>query len=132
MDKNLVNISKIETYLNSIFDNVVSNNTFFGEVPSTEMIDPSWEDMVFIEMPNGIKDMDAYAYGTAIVWLYAKPLSSGRKNVAKMSQMEAKLNDVLASVQDKTYLLNRRETYTSFDTSIKWHCNAVEIIVKVF
>lgn len=132
MDENKMNISMIEDYLNSIFDNVVSKNTFFGSMPEKGTIDTSWNDMVFIEIPNGIRDYDAYGQGTAIVWLYARPLSSGRKNVAKMNELETKLNEALAVASNPSYVLSRRATYTDYDTNINWHCNAVEIIVKVY
>lgn len=132
MDKNNLNISKVETFLNSILDNVVSKNTFFGYQPTKEMIDASWSDMVFIELPNGMTDHEAYGQGTALVWLYARPLSSGRKNVAQMSKLETKLNEAIKNANHPIYSISRRSTYTDYDASINWHCNAVEIIVKVF
>lgn len=133
MNANNLNISKIETYLNSILDNVVSNNTFFGYMPDASIVKASdWQDMVMVEIPNGIRDMDAYGQGTILVWLYARPLESGRKNVAKMSVLEDRLNDVIANNKDKNYQISRRMTYTDYDTDIDWHCNVVEIILKVF
>lgn len=132
MDANLLNISKIETYLNSIIDNVVSKNTFFGDIPEKATLDPSWDDMVFIEFPNGINDKNAYGEGVALVWLYVKPLASGRKNVKRMSEMEHTLNEVIAASSHPNYILTRLSTYTDFDTSIDWHCNAVEILVKIY
>lgn len=127
-----MNISKVETFLNDVLDNVVSKNTFFGYPPEKESIDASWQDFVFVEIPNGMHDMDGFGQGTALVWLYARPQSSGRKNVAKMSQLETRLNEVLKNTSHPIYTISRRKTYTDYDTSINWHCNAVEIIVKVF
>lgn len=127
-----MNISQVETYLNRILDNVVSDNTFFGSIPEKETIDASWNDMVFVEIPNGIEDREGYGQGTALVWLYARPLSSGRKNVAVMSRLEKRLNEVIQDANDDTYFISRRSTYTDYDTSIDWHRNAVEIIVKIF
>lgn len=133
MNANNLNISKIETYLNGILDNVVSNNTFFGYMPDSSIVKSSnWQDMVMVEIPNGIRDMDAYGQGTILVWLYARPLESGRKNVAKMSELETKLNAVIANAEDKNYQISRRMTFTDYDTDIDWHCNVVEIILKVF
>lgn len=133
MNANNLNISKIETYLNGILDNVVSNNTFFGYMPDASIVKSSdWQDMVMVEIPNGIRDMDAYGQGTILVWLYARPLESGRKNVAKMSELETKLNAVIANAKDKNYQISRRMTFTDYDTDIDWHCNVVEIILKVF
>lgn len=132
MEKDIINISKVETYLNSIFDNKISLNTYFTTVPDKESIDPKWEDMVMVDIPNGIDDLEAYGKGTILVWLYARPLSSGRKNVAVMSKLEQKLNDIIATASNKHYFLSRRQTYTDYDTSIDWHCNAVEVILKIF
>lgn len=132
MDANNLNISKIETYLNSILDNVVSKNTFFGYMPDASIVKSSdWQDMVMVEVPNGIRDMDAYGQGTALVWLYARPLESGRKNVAKMSQLEQKLNEALESAQGDNYSIRRRLTYTDYDTNINWHCNVIELIITI-
>lgn len=133
MNADKLNISKIETYLNSIFDNTVSDNTYFGSKPDEAIIKASnWGDMCVIELPNGVQDRDAYGKGTVLVWLYAKPLESGKKNVAKMSQLETKLNEAIKNANDSTYHIRRRLTYTSYDKDIDWHCNVVELIIKVF
>lgn len=132
MDKNNLNISKVETYLNGILDNTISNNTYFGSLPEHSAIPAEWNDMCFVEIPNGIRDMEAYGQGTVLVWLYARPMSSGRKNVAVMSQLEQRLNEVIANNKDRHYQISRRLTYTSYDTNIKWHCNVVELILKIF
>lgn len=133
MNKNNINISSIETYLNSIFDNKVSNNTFFGHMPDASIVKAStWADMCLVEIPNGVRDMDAYGEGTVLVWLYARPLESGRKNVATLSELEKKLNDIVSRESNKTYQISRRMTYTDYDTDIDWHCNVIELIIKVF
>ena len=133
MDANNLNISKIETYLNGILDNVVSNNTYFGYMPDASIVKSSdWQDMVMVEIPNGIRDMDAYGQGTILVRLYARPLESGRKNVAKLSELETKLNAVIVNAKDKNYQISRRMTFTDYDADVDWHCNVVEIILKVF
>lgn len=133
MIKDSINISKIETYLNSIIDNVVSNNTFYTALPDASIVKSSdWQDMVLIDIPDGIKDFDAYGQGIVFVALYARPLESGKKNVAKMSQLETKLNEVIENANDKTYHLSRNDVHTTYDEDIKWHCNVVEIILKVF
>lgn len=127
-----MNISRVETYLNSIFDNVISKNTFFGSMPEKETIESSWDDIVFVEMPSGIHDREAYGQGTVLVWLYARPLANGAKNVKVMSGLETKLNEVIKNASNPIYSISRRATFTDYDTNINWHCNAVEIIVKVF
>lgn len=133
MDINKINISKIETFLNGILDNVVSNNTFFTATPDASVVkSSSWTDMCLIDIPNGVRDFDAYGQGTVLVYLYARPMESGKKNVAALSKMETKLNEVIKANTDKTYHLSRRLTYTGYDTDVDWHYNAVEVIIKVF
>lgn len=133
MDKNNLNISKIETYLNSIIDNVVSQNTFFTKLPDASVVKSSdWQDMVLIDIPEGVKDFEAYGQGFVFVGLYARPLESGKKNVAKMSQLEQILNEVIAEAKDKTYHISRNDVHTTYDEDIDWHCNVVELILKVF
>lgn len=133
MNKNNLNISKIETYLNSIIDNVVSNNTFFTALPDSAVIKASnWQDMVLIEIPEGIKDFEAYGQGYVFICLYARPMESGKKNVGLMSELETKLNKVIEDADDKNYHIARTDVHTSFDDDINWHCNVVEIVLKVF
>lgn len=131
MDKDKMNISSIETYLNSIFDNNISDNTIFGYMIEKATIPDDCNDMVLIEVPNGVADMDAYGQGTILVWLYARPLLSGKKNVATMSTLEKKLNEVIKSSRNSTYQISRRLTYTYYDTDIDWHCNVVELNILI-
>lgn len=133
MNKDNLNISKIETYLNSILDNVVSKNTYYTALPEPSVVSSSdWQDMVLIDIPDGIKDFEAFGQGHVFVALYARPLQSGKKNVAKMSELETKLNDVIEQAKDKNYHISRNDVHTTYDTDIKWHCNVVELILKVF
>lgn len=133
MDSNKINISKIETFLNEKIDNVVSKNTFVGsKVPDKTAIPTDWKDIVLIDIPNGVRDFEAYGQGTVLVSLFARPMESGRKNVAVLSQMEESLNEVIKSNTDKTYTLSRRLTYTGYDSDIDWHFNTIEVIIKVF
>lgn len=130
MIKESLNISKIETYLHSIMDNKVSDNTYVGSLPNT--IEESWDDMCLIDVSSQIRDMNAYGRGVVLVWLYARPLASGAKNVAQMSVLESKLNEVIEQANDSTYHINRRNTYTDYDSNRKWHCNIVELNVTIF
>lgn len=133
MNKNNLNISKIETYLNSVVDNVVSNNTFFTTIPDKATVEASnWEDMVLVDFPMGIKDLEAMGRGEVDIVLYARPLESGKKNVAVMSQLEEKLNGAIAQAKSTSYMLSRDDAHSSFDTDINWHCNVITYILKVF
>lgn len=133
MNKNKLNISKIETYLNGILDNVVSKNTFFTTVPDSSVVKSSdWTDMVLVDLPVGIRDLEAYGRGEVDIVLYARPLESGKKNVAKMSELETKLNEAIANASSKEYQLIRDDAHSLYDTDIDWHCNVITFILKVF
>ena len=129
MNKEHLNISNIETYLHSIIDNKVSNNTYVGTPPDT--IKEEWEDMCVIDLGSNIRDYDAYGKGVVLVWLYARPLANGAKDVAQMTELENKLNEVIDGANDSTYRINRRATYTDYDSSRKWHCNIVELNIII-
>lgn len=129
MDKNNLNISRIETYLHSIFNKSVSNNTYVGTLPDT--IQSTWKDMCLIDVGNSIYDLDAYGRGIVHILLYAKPLLSGAKNVKTMSQLEQKLNTAIENASSESYYINRRNTYTDYDTERKWHCNIVELNLTI-
>lgn len=132
MDKNNLNISKIETYLNSILDGVVSNNTFFTTYPNVALVKSSdWQDMVLVDIPSGISDMDAMGNGTVFVGLYARPLESGKKNVKKMAELEDRLNEALKVANDSRYMLKRSDVHSTYDDDIDWHCNVVELTILV-
>ena len=88
-----MNISKIETFFNALLDNKVSDNTFFSDLPPA--IKQEWNDMVVVDFPNTISDLDACGQGTVLIWLYAKPKSNGTKNVPVLSRMEEKLNEYI-------------------------------------
>lgn len=133
MDKYNLTISKIETYLNSIFDGVISDNTFFASLPDTSIVKSSdWQDMVMISIPEGIQDFIAYGSGSVFVYLYARPLQSGKKNVAKMAELETSLIDAVDSATSTNFLLTRNDAFSSYDDEIDWHCNVVELIIKIF
>lgn len=123
MDKNLMNISKIETFFNALLDEKVSKNTFFTDLPPA--IDASWTDMVVVDCANAISDMDACGKGTVLIFLYTKLRSDGGKNVAKMTELEQSLNNCIASNDSKTYIINRANTYADYDENRNLHCNIV-------
>lgn len=132
MDRNNLNISKIETYLNSVFDNVVSENTFFTALPDPAIVQSSnWTDMVLIDFPMGIKDFDAYGRGEVDIVLYARPLESGKKNVAKMSELETKLSEAIDNASNESYYIVREDAHSMYDSDINWHCNVITLLLTV-
>ena len=132
MNKNNLKISKIETYLNSLLDDVVSKNTFFTALPDTSIIKASdWKDMVLIDFPMGIKDIDAYGKGEVDVVLYARPLESGKKNVAVMAQLEERLFEVVNNSASGSYYLKYLDAHSEYDTGINWHCNVITLNILI-
>ena len=111
-------------------DGVVSENTYVGTLPDTTQ--STWSDMCLIDCGTSIGDFNAFGRGVVLIWLYAKPLASGAKNVARMSRLESQLNEVIASANDSTYHITRRNTYTDYDSDRKWHCNIVELNITIF
>lgn len=123
------NISKIESYLYSIFNGTVSANTFVGRLPDT--IKDTWNDMCLIDCSGSIVDEDARATGVVFVSLYARPNADGTKNVPVMSQQEIKLNQVIRNAQNPDYSISRRSTYSDYDANRNWHLNTVELNLTI-
>lgn len=130
MSATAVTLSKIEDFLHSAIRGTVSDNVFAGDPPDT--LKSSWEDMVVIDCGASIKDMGAYSVGRVLIWLYSKPYSDGRKNVARMERLETALDDVIRSSSTDTYRIARDSTYTDYDSTRKWHVNIVELIIKIY
>lgn len=125
-----MNISKIETFFDTLLGDKVSKNKFFTELPST--ISSSWNDIVVVDCGNSITDMDGYGKGTVLIFLYAKPFSSGAKNVPVLSSMEKKLNECIKNNTSKTYVINRGRTYADYDEERNLHCNVVVLNLTIF
>ena len=124
------NISKIESYLYSIFNGTVSDNTFVGRLPDT--IDSTWNDMCLSDCSSNIVDEDARATGVVFISLFARPNTDGTKNVPKMSQLEVKLNEVIKSSYNQNYRISRRSTYSDYDSNRNWHVNTVQLNILIF
>lgn len=124
MDKNRLNISKIETFFDSLLRGTVTENLFFSELPPA--IEEKWTEMVVVDC-SAMADWDAYGRGTVLLMLYVPPMSSGRKNVTVFSNVEKKLNDVISASRDDAYRIQRRETYTDYDTERNLFVNIIEI-----
>ena len=129
MDKNNLNISNIEMFLYARIKDKISANTYVGTFPDT--IDSTWEDMCLIDCGSAIAGLDALGGGVVLIWLYAKPLLDGSKNVGKMQELEEKLNKMIKDTFHNNYRINRRNTYTDYDNERKWHCNIVELNIVI-
>lgn len=130
MNKENLNISKIETFFYGIIDNIVSNNTYVGSLPDT--IDSDWDDMVLIDMGSNILDRTGYGQGVVNIFLYAKPRGDGSKNVALLSALEKKLDEVISKAKDDRYITNVAYRNEGFDSDRKWHYNIVALNLNIF
>lgn len=128
--KNKYNISKIETRLHTLLNKQVSDHTFVATLPS--VLSENWDDMVLIDFETDVRDMDSYADGYSHVLLYARPLSDGTKNVAKMSQLEERLNEIINSTQSSDFVIARDSMMSDYDTNINWHCNIINLKIRVY
>lgn len=124
------NISAVETFYNAILDGDISENVFPSTLPPK--ID-SMNDMVVISCDTGINNYNAYAGGYVELWLYAKPMSSGKKNVALMSKMEKRLNEIIKEQAGKNphYTITRDESRTDYDSARNLHVNIVRIYTLI-
>lgn len=120
-----LNISTIETYLDSIIKGKVSDNVFAGTLPNT--LDDGMKELVLIDCGNAINDLDAYGKGIIDVYLYAKPTANGRKNVAQLSKMEKAMNAVIDESDDERYALTQLYKSADYDSAVNWHCNVVSL-----
>lgn len=117
------NTSMVEEYLYSVLYGTVSNQTFAGELPTT--ISEEWQDMVLIDCDLPMTDNGPYSKATVYIFLYARPNADGTKNVPLLAQMENKLCDVLDTLYDEHYSIERLSNGADFDTNINWHRNFV-------
>lgn len=117
------NTSMVEEYLYSILNGVVSDHTFAGTLPSA--IGNEWNDMVLIDCDLPMTDYGVYSKATVYIFLYARPNADGTKNVPKLYEMENSLCDVLDSIHDKHYSVERLSNGSGYDSSISWHSNFV-------
>lgn len=128
MDKNRLNISAIETFFYGLLNNKLSEHTSVGLAQTFE---EGWEEMVVIDCATAIEDFNAYGKGTVLLYLYAKPLMSGRKNVAVFDRMEKKLNEIISENRDKHYVISRRNTFCDYDEVNKAYFNVVEVNLQI-
>lgn len=119
------NISKIESFLYGLLYNGLTHNTYVGTLPDT--IKDGWQEMCLVDSGSSIVDEDARGRGSVLVILYARPNADGSKNVAKMSQLETTLNEIIRSAPSSDYRIYRNATYADYDTKRNWHCNIVEL-----
>lgn len=129
MDSNRLNISKIETFFDTLFRGKITDNLFFTELPPA--IQEDWKDMVVVDC-SAMVDWDAYGRGTVLLYVYVPPMgSSGRKDVATFSNIESKINQCIQDNTNEIYKIQRRESYSDFDSEKNLFVNIIELNVIV-
>lgn len=130
-DINALNISAVESFYNSILDGDISENVYPSTLPSS--IPDSWQDMAIISCDTGISNNNAYGSAYVEIWLYAKPMSNGKKNVAVMNKMEKRLNEIIKEQQlkNKFYRIRRDESRTDYDSNRNLHVNIIRIYTLI-
>lgn len=129
MTNDNLDISSIETYLDSIIKGKVSKNVFAGTLPNT--LEDTVKDLVLIDCGNAITDLDAYGRGTLNIFLYAKPTANGRKNVAQLSKMEKSFANVIDNAADERYTLTQLYKASDYDTALNWHYIVVALNIVI-
>lgn len=129
MDSNRINISKVETFFDSLLRGKVTDNLFFTELPAA--IEDSWKEMIVVDC-NGIVDWDAYGRGTVLLYVYVPPMaSSGIKDVTVFSKIEAKINEAISASSDPVYKIIRNETYSDYDDDKKMFVNIISLTLVI-
>lgn len=126
---NNANTSMIENFLYKILKGKVSKEIYISTRPST--INEDLDDFVVVDCDLPIIDRGSQSIATVYIFLYARPLANGTKNVAKLAKMEQALNSVIDTCSDKAYSIVRHANGADYDSGINWHNNFVHLIVKV-
>lgn len=112
MRNDSINISTIETHLDRVLREKVCKNCCAGTLPST--LSEKERSYVVIECVNAIHDYAAYGNGIVNIYLYAKPIGNGAKNVAELSRLEESFNKALQedAFDNDNYRVAREVAYT--------------------
>lgn len=133
MYNDYINISAIETHLDTVIRAKVLKQCYAGTLPST--LKENLTMYVVIDCGNAISDLHAYGKGIVNIYLYAMP-SAGTKNVAALSKMEAAFMKALRedAFDDEHYSVARELAYqdTGFDSTYGMHyiIKAIQLIIK--
>lgn len=133
MTTDYINISSIETHLNKILSKQVCKHCYATTLPATLSEDNSA--YVVIDCANSINDFNAYAKGIVNIYLYAKPIGNGLKNVAELSKLEKSFNKLLQedAFDTEHYSVARELIYsnTDYDNTYNMHFIIKAIQIKI-
>lgn len=129
MNKIYQSISRIEDFFYTLLYKTVSNNVFPSNLPIS--IKAEWDDIIVIDAGSAIRDMDAFGYGTVLVYLYTKPIENGVKDVVLMDDLETKLLDCVENAVHAHYIIRKGISYADYDEGRNLHCNIYEINLTI-
>lgn len=133
MINDYINISAIETHLDSILRKKVCKQCYAGRLPST--LSEGVMSYVVIDCGSAIRDLHAYGTGIINIYLYAQPIN-GLKNVAAISKMEKSFEKALRcdAFDSEHYTVARETEYSlsGYDSSygMDYIIQAIRLIVK--
>lgn len=109
-----LNISSIETHLDSVIRKHITKNCYAGRLPST--LKERVQDYVVIDCATGINDLNAYGRGIVNIYLYAKP-TNGMKNVATLQRLEKAFRKAMDNNEfdNEHYTVAREVAYSNQD-----------------
>lgn len=128
------NISKIETHFDEVIRKHVCKHCYAGTLPST--LSEKITEYVVIDCGNAINDLGVYGKGIVNIFLYAKPIANGAKNVAALSKLESKFHAVLNGdlFDTEHYSVPRELAYqdSDYDNTYNMHftIKAIHLIIK--
>lgn len=128
-----INISSIETHLDKVIREKICKQCYAGTLPAT--LSEKITSYVVIDCGNAINDLHAYGRGIVNIYLYAKTIGNGAKNVATLSKLEKAFNAVMKSdgFDSEHYSVPREFVYqdSDYDNTYNMHfiIKAIQIII---
>lgn len=122
--------SQVENFFSMLLTKAgISKNLFIGSMPAT--VDSGWKDIVLVDVLS-MRDYDAYAQGSANVFLYAKSVDSrGTKPVKALYEMELALDKAIKECNDKHYVIDINFRDADYDQNRNYYYNVINIGITV-
>lgn len=122
--------SQVENFFSMLLTKAgISKNLFIGSMPAT--VDRDWKDMVLVDVLS-MRDYDAYAQGSANVFLYAKSMNSrGTKPVKALYKMELALDRAIKKCNDRHYAIDVNFRDADYDQNRNYYYNVINIQVTI-
>ena len=133
MINDYINISAIETHLDSVLRKKVCKRCYAGRLPAT--LAEGVMSYVVIDCGFAIRDLHAYGTGIVNIFLYAQPIN-GLKNVSAISQLEKAFEKALRedAFDSEHYTVARETEYSlpgyDYSYGMDYTIKAIRLIIK--